>query len=166
MRRSGWLTLGIAALGLGVTIADASAQQRKTPYYASISAGLARMRTGPGRNYPAIWLYRRADLPVRVVAVYNDREQAWRKVEDPDGTQGWMQANLLSERRTALVIGTIAELRERPEPQARVQWRAAPGVVGRISKCAQGWCHFDVKGRDGYVEQSRIWGTDPGETLD
>lgn len=163
MRISAWAALVVAAIG-ALAPGDASAQ-RKTPYYASISAGQARMRTGPGRNYPAIWLYRRADLPIRVVAVYNDRDQSWRKIEDPDGTQGWMQTNLLSERRTAIVTGAATELRDRPDFSARVQWRAAPGVVGRISKCAQGWCYFDVKGRGGYVEQSHIWGTDPGEVL-
>jgi SH3-like domain-containing protein len=148
------------ALGLG-TIAQASAQQRRPPYYASISAGQAHMRTGPGRNYPASWLYRRADLPVKVVEIYND----WRKVEDPDGTQGWMLVGLLSAQRTALVVGTIVEMRDSPRLNARVSWRAAPGVVGRISKCQRGWCWFDVRGRGGYVEQNRIWGTEPGEEV-
>ena len=149
-----------AALGFA-TITQASAQQRKPPYFASISAGQAHMRTGPGRNYPASWLYRRADLPIKVVEIYND----WRKVEDPDGTQGWMLVGLLSAQRTAIVVGTIVEMRDNPRLNARVNWRAAPGVVGRISKCQRGWCWFDVRGRAGYVEQNRIWGTEPGEEV-
>lgn len=152
----------VVALVLGVTaIAEAWAQQRKPPYFASISAGKAYMRTGPGRNYPSSWLYQRADLPVKVVEIYND----WRKVEDPDGTQGWMQVALLSSERTAIVVGSIVELRDTPRLNARINWRAAPGVVGRISKCQRGWCWFDVRGRAGYVEQNRIWGTEPGEEL-
>ena len=120
------------------------------------------MRTGPARSYPASWLYRRADLPVRVVAQFKE----WRKVEDPDGTQGWMQANLLSEARTAIVRGAqpIAML-DRPEPGARLMWRAAPGVVGRVSQCGNGWCRLDVKGRAAFVEQGGIWGVEPGEVL-
>jgi SH3-like domain-containing protein len=153
---------GLVALTLGVTaIGQAEAQQRKPPYYASISAGKANMRTGPGRNYPTNWLYRRADLPVKVVEIYND----WRKVEDPDGTQGWMLVGLLSAQRTGVVVGTIVEMRDSPRLNARVNWRAAPGVVGRISKCQRGWCWFDVRGRGGYVEQNRIWGTEPGEEV-
>lgn len=152
--------LVVMALGMGA-IAQAWAQQRKPPYFASISAGQAYMRTGPGRNYPANWLYRRADLPIRVVEVYND----WRKVEDPDGTQGWMLATLLSAQRTGVVVGTIVEMRDSPRLNARINWRAAPGVVGRISKCQRGWCWFDVRGRGGYVEQNRIWGTEPGEEV-
>src|SRR3546814_3790582 len=90
------------------------------------------MRTGPARTYPATWLYVRADLPIKVVAVYRD----WRKVEDPDGTQGWMLVNLLSSQRTAIVRDAIAELRAAPDAGAAVNWRAEPGVVGRISKCS------------------------------
>ncbi|MBC7061460.1 hypothetical protein G6O49_24070, partial [Salmonella enterica subsp. enterica serovar Enteritidis] len=48
-----WAVLGVVALGLAV---PASAQ-RKTPYFVSIKAEKARMRTGPGRNYPSNWLY-------------------------------------------------------------------------------------------------------------
>ncbi|AJP71920.1 SH3 domain-containing protein [Sphingomonas hengshuiensis] len=157
MRVSGWLLLGAVALGLGVP----AWAQRKPPYFASINADAARMRTGPGRNYPASWMYRRRDLPVRVIGEYRE----WRKVEDPDGTQGWMVRGLLSDTRTAIVTGTVLEMRAAPRFNAGINWRAAPGVVGRISHCAAGWCWLDVRGRGGYVEQSHIWGLEPGETV-
>ncbi|UZK67087.1 SH3 domain-containing protein [Sphingomonas sp. M1-B02] len=158
MRFWSWLLLGVFALGLALP----ALAQRKPPYYASISADKARMRTGPGRNYPASWLYQRADLPIKVVDIYGE----WRKVEDPDGTQGWMQVNLLSDTRSAIVRGAIAEMRAAPRFDAPINFRAAPGVVGRISKCASGWCWLDVRGRGGYVELSHIWGVDAGEAVD
>lgn len=151
----------VVVLAMGVASVPAEAQQQKPPYYASISAGKARMRTGPGRNYPANWFYQRADLPVRVVDVYQD----WRKIEDPDGTQGWMLASLLSRTRTAMVRETVTELHDAPRITARVNWRAAPGVVGRISKCNGGWCWLDIRGRGGFIEQSKLWGVDPNEEL-
>ena len=135
-------------------VATPAAAQQKPPYWASLSAGEARMRTGPGRQFPANWLYQRAGLPVKVVSVYKN----WRKVEDPDGTQGWMQANLLSNDRSALVIGEERPLREAPEAGARIIWRAEPGVVGKLSECARGWCKLDVRGRMGYVEAAHIYG--------
>ena len=141
-----WLTFCCAA--------TPAAAQQKPPYWASLSAGEARMRTGPGRQFPANWLYQRAGLPVKVVSVYKN----WRKVEDPDGTQGWMQANLLSNDRSALVIGEERPLREAPEAGARIIWRAEPGVVGKLSECARGWCKLDVRGRMGYVEAAHIYG--------
>ena len=140
-------------------VATPAVAQQKPPYWASLSAGEARMRTGPGRQFPANWLYQRAGLPVKVVSVYKN----WRKVEDPDGTQGWMQANLLSNDRSALVIGEERPLREAPEAGARIIWRAEPGVVGKLSECARGWCKLDVRGRIGYIEAASLWGVDPQE---
>lgn len=152
----------LAGAALMPTLADAAEAQRKPPYWASISASRARMRTGPARTYPASWLYQRADLPVRVVAVWKE----WRKVEDPDGTQGWMQANLLSSTRTAVVrAGEPVAMVEQPAAGARLKWRAASGVVGRVSGCGNGWCRFDVKGRAAFVETAGLWGVDAGEVV-
>ncbi|HEU0066701.1 MAG TPA: SH3 domain-containing protein [Sphingomonas sp.] len=137
-------------------------KKRQVPYLASISASRARMRTGPGRTYPASWLYQRSGLPVKVVRVLKE----WRQIEDPDGTQGWMQANLLSEVRTAIVRAPqpIA-MRERPTTSAKLLWRAAPGVVGRLSQCGGGWCRLDVMGQAGFVQIAGLWGVDGGEVL-
>lgn len=151
----------LAALALLQPVA-AGAQDRETPYWASISAGRAHMRTGPGRNFPISWLYRREGLPVRVVEIYEN----WRKVEDPDGAQGWMLVNLLSADRTAMITGDIRPMRASPERGARVRFRAEPGVVGRISNCRRGWCEFDVRGRTGFVEMRHLYGVDADERVE
>ena len=120
------------------------------------------MRTGPGRNFPATWLYVRADLPIQVIEVY----QTWRKIRDPDGTIGWMMVQLLSDTRTALVRGDSPQpLHEDPDAASPVRFRAEPGVVGRISRCSDGWCFFDVGGRNGYIRTDQFWGVGPGETV-
>lgn len=145
---------GCAALLLLIFATSFAAAQKKPPYWASIRAGEARMRTGPGQQFPASWLYKRAGLPVKVIEVYPN----WRKIEDPDGTQGWMLASLLSDERTGLVTGSIRALRERPSGDAPVLWRAEPGVVGKLSDCARGWCRIDVLGRMGYIEVDHLYG--------
>lgn len=151
----------MVAGGLIAGDAIAADPPKKGPYFASLAPSRARMRSGPGRTYPATWLYVRADLPVRVVDTFQD----WRKVEDPAGVQGWMQSKMVSQRRTALVQGEVAELREKPVAGAKVVWRAEPGVVGRISQCGGGWCRFDVTGRAGFVETGHLWGITAEETL-
>jgi SH3-like domain-containing protein len=144
------------AVSIAMLLSSPANAQRKPPYWASVSAGEAKMRTGPGRQFPASWLYRRANLPVKVIETYPN----WRKVEDPDGSQGWMQSNLLSDDRTGLVRGEIRPLREAPNASARIIWRAEPGVVGKLSECVRGWCKLDVNGRMGFVEAAHIWGVD------
>ncbi|WP_331132508.1 SH3 domain-containing protein [Sphingopyxis sp.] len=143
-----------AALMAVVGPAAAQSDPVPLPYWASISVDEARMRKGPSPDVPVIWEYRRKDLPVRVVA----RFETWRKIEDPDGTQGWMAARLLSRTRTAIVTGEIRPMREEANVSAAVAYRAQPGVVGRITDCKNGWCLFDVKGRKGWIQTDHIWG--------
>ena len=153
----------IAALLMFVTAAPAAAQNRQPPYWASIASGEAMMRTGPGRNYPGIWLYQRRDLPIRVVKTYPN----WRMVEDPDGARGWMLVALLSDRRTAIVKpGDPRPIHVKPEASAPVRYLAEHGVVGRISKCRDGWCRINIGNRDGYIRTSDIWGVEPKEVVD
>lgn len=143
-----------AALLLAVVGPAAAQSDVELPYWASISVDEARMRKGPSPDVPVIWEYRRKDLPVKVIA----RFETWRKIEDPDGTQGWMAARLLSRTRTAIVTGGIRPMREEPNISAAVAYRAEAGVVGRITDCKDGWCRIDVGGRKGWIETDHIWG--------
>ena len=143
--------------------APAAAQEKKPPYWASIASGEAMMRTGPGRNYPGTWLYKRRDLPIRVVKTYPN----WRMIEDPEGTRGWMLVSLLSDRRTAIVKqGDPRPIRVKPDESAAVRYRAEAGVIGRIEHCREGWCHIAVGKREGYIQTSDIWGVTEGEVID
>jgi SH3-like domain-containing protein len=141
----------------------AAAQDKTPPYWASIASGEAMMRTGPGRNYPGIWLYKRRDLPVRVVKTYPN----WRMIEDPDGTRGWMLVTLLSDTRTAIVKpGEPRPIHAEPSAGSKVRYRAEPGVVGRIEQCAAGWCRISVGKREGHIRSAEIWGLSEREKLD
>ena len=139
------LSLGAAAFAQGT---------QKPPYWVSVNKDTARMRTGPNDEFPIKWVYRRKNLPLKVVAVH----ELWRKVEDPDGEQGWMHVRLLTPDRSAIVRGAVAPMRTAPREDAPLAWRAEPGVVGRISDCTRGWCSFDVAGRTGYIRADAIWG--------
>jgi SH3-like domain-containing protein len=159
MKRRAAILLAACALSLGTAQAQAP---RETPYMASIASGRAMMRTGPGQTYPGTWLYVRRDLPIRVLRVYRE----WRMIEDPGGTRGWMLVSLLSDQRTGIVVGEgNAELRESPDDASSVRFRAQPNVVGRISRCAGGWCYFDVHGRGGYIHVDRLWGVGANEVI-
>jgi SH3-like domain-containing protein len=160
-------TLSIAALAVAVLAGAATpaSAARKMPYWASLNAGEVMMRKGPGRNFPADWLYKRKGLPVKVVKAYKAEHAEWRRIQDPDGAEGWVQANLLSDRRTALIVGDVRPLRDKPAADAATVWRAEPGVVGNVSQCAKGWCLFDARGRAGYIEIAQLFGVAADEKL-
>jgi SH3-like domain-containing protein len=153
----------ITALLIFGLAAPATAQDKQPPYWASIASGQAMTRTGPGKNYPGVWLYQRRDLPIRVVKKYDN----WRLIEDPDGAKGWMLVTLLSDRRTAIIKpGEPRPIRVGPYDSAKAQVLAEHGVVGRISKCADGWCRIEIGKHEGYIRMSDIWGVSAGEVVD
>ncbi len=153
----------LVAVALLCAATAASAQDKKPPYWASIASGEAMMRTGPGRNYPGIWLYKRRDLPVRVLQIYPN----WRKIEDPDGEQGWMLVTLLSDRRTAIVRpGPPRDIRTKPNAGSPVRYRAEAGVVGRIDECSGAWCRIEIGKRRGFIGRDVLYGLDANETID
>jgi SH3-like domain-containing protein len=156
---------GLLSSFLIVAAASAAvAQEKQPPYWASIASGEAMTHTGPGRNYPNVWLYQRRDLPVRVIKKY----ETWRLIQDPDGAQGWMLVTMLSDRRTAMVKpGEPRPIRADRSDSAKVRYLAEPGVVGRVDKCkGDGWCRFEVGKDEGYIRTSDLWGVGDSEVVD
>lgn len=146
------ILLFLVALGVA---APASAQDREVPYWATLRADEVNMRVGPSPDYKIDWVYRRPGLPMKVVRLV----EGWRLVEDPDGTRGWVVARLLSPERGAIVIGKgLAAMREAASESAPARWHAEPGVVGKLGQCSDGWCRFEVKGREGWIRAERLWG--------
>jgi SH3-like domain-containing protein len=153
----------LTAILIVASATPGSAQDKQPPYWASIASGQAMTRTGPGKNYPGVWLYQRRDLPIRVVKKYEN----WRLIQDSDGAQGWMLVTLLSDRRTAIVKpGDPRAVRSDASDASKVRYLAEQGTVGRISKCSSGWCHVEFGKREGYIRTSDIWGVSEGETVD
>jgi SH3-like domain-containing protein len=143
--------------------APALAQEKQPPYWASLASGQAMTHTGPGRNYPNVWLYQRRDLPVRVVKKY----QTWRLIQDPDGAQGWMLVSMLSDRRTAMVRpGDPRPIFADPNDGATVRYRVEAGAVGQIGKCkGDGWCRIEIGKKEGFIRTSDLWGVGPNELV-
>lgn len=137
------------------TASPVSAQEVAVPYWASIRVSEVNMRVGPGEDYRINWVYRRPQLPLKVLRMM----EGWRLVQDPDGARGWMLARFLTRDRGAIVRGKgLAEMREAGDEGARLLWKVQPGVVGKLGNCKAGWCKFEVGGHLGFVRSERIWG--------
>jgi SH3-like domain-containing protein len=144
-----------ALIAAGLTLSPASAADRSLPYWASLRVNEVNMRVGPGEDYRISWVYRRKQLPLKVIRL----KEGWRMVEDPGGARGWMLAQFLSRDRGAIVGGDVAaEMREKPDAEAKLMWRLQPGVTGKLGSCASGWCQLNLGSRAGFVEQDRLWG--------
>jgi SH3-like domain-containing protein len=124
------------------------------PRFASLRAGEVHVRTGPGARYPIDWVFVYRNMPVEIVAEFD----TWRKIRDPDGTEGWVYHAMLSGRRTVVVIGGERLLRRSADPAAPPVARLETGVIGWLDGCRRDWCEIDVAGLDGWIHRSHVWG--------
>lgn len=156
----GLAVLLAAALALA---AAATAQERlPLPRFASLDSNEANLRAGPGKDYPILWVYQRKGLPVEIIQEFD----TWRRIRDRDGTVGWVQQNLLSGKRSGLIIDQPRTLRAEPgsgEAVAILQ----PGVVARLEECrGDDWCRMEVKGYEGWLTRDEFWGAYPDEAFE
>lgn len=131
------------------------------PRFASLRAGKAFLRAGPGKEYPVTWVFTRPGVPVEVTYEWN----VWRRVRDAEGVEGWMDRAMLSTERTIQVIGSTRNLHARPDLSSPIVLRAEPGVAARITMCEGRWCRVEAGGRAGYMLREQGFGTYPDESV-
>ena len=140
------------------------------PRFVSLKSDRVNLRAGPGTDYPASWVFRRAGLPLEVTKEF----ESWRQVRDAEGTSGWVLQSFLSGRRTALVLPWDVKSNA-PPPQvpvmnsdsssSRTVAIVEAGVIANVHECDSVWCHVTVDAYRGYIEQKKLWGVYDGETI-
>jgi SH3-like domain-containing protein len=95
-------------------------------------------------------------MPVEVVVSI----EGWQKVRDRAGDLMWIERKSLSDQRTLVVRAPVAQLREKPEDNAKVLLEAGTDVLFELLEPpANGWVkvrHRD--GAQGYVRVGQVWG--------
>ena len=168
------LTVALAMLllcGHQVLAQAPPAVSAKVPRYLSLKADRVSLREGPGTDYPILWVFRRAGLPVEVMR----ESDVWREVRDASGSVGWVHGSLLSRRRTAIVLAwevedgksaaASATLRDDNSESASAIAQVEAGALVSIIGCERNWCRISIGGFRGFVEQSKLWGTYPSELI-
>jgi len=143
------------------------------PRYVSLKTDRVNLREGPSKDHRTAWVFQRAGLPVEIIAEYEN----WRRIRDSEGTEGWVLHSLLSGRRTALVMPWAKKgeppinLLDRPDEKAGIIAQMQPGVITNVKACDGKWCRVMIsmehaRDLDGYVQQEKLWGVYPNETIE
>jgi SH3-like domain-containing protein len=175
--RQGSFAVFIAFVAFAIAFAPAQAEDAAAatdagsglplPRFVSLKADKVNLRAGPTRDHDVTWVFTRAGLPVEITA----ESENWRRIRDSEGTEGWVYHSLLSSRRTALVAPWSKKdesfaLHQSGDANARVTAQLQPGVLGAVKSCDKKWCRIFGEGFDGYIEQERLWGVYPDESVE
>lgn len=132
------------------------------PLFGSLKTDRVDARASPEK--PVSIVFRRAGLPVEIL----DSVKEWQRVRDAEGTTGWVIADFVSKRRTALVLAPT----DRPQEQLAVRSAEAsdstpiaylePGVIVNLIECARAVCRVNTSDLRGFVDRRRLWGASDG----
>lgn len=144
------------------------------PRFATTRSAPINVRVGPGQKYDVAWIFTKPGTPVEIIAEFD----IWREVRDFDGSEGWIQQNLLSGSRAGLVApwkkGASIPLVASASSDAGIRAYLGAGFRVDIRKCDGTWCQVDAVDHDdnghattysGYLKQSDIWGAYEGEAF-
>ena len=131
------------------------------PRFVSLKFNEANLRAGPGSEYPVLWQYRQAGLPLLVDAEFG----VWRKVRDADGTTGWMHGAGLSLRRMAFIHEGMAKIYQRDNSESGVVAVAEKNALLELDSCPKNWCRVTTDTVKGWMKRSAIWGVLNDEVL-
>lgn len=129
----------------------------EVPRYVSLKFGKTNARIGPSLNHPIAWQYRRAGLPVIVVA----ETENWRRIRDVQGDESWIYKNGLSGERQLIALKETP-LYKGKDANSLVVAIVEPQALLRLENCKNDHCKvYSETGHRGWVKKDAIWGAAP-----
>ena len=96
------------------------------------------------------------DTPVELVVSL----EGWAKVRDAEGGLAWIEKKYLAERRSVIVTGNRAEIRQKADESAPLIFEAEKNVaLDYLETAPGGWVKIHHRdGQTGFVRANQIWG--------
>ena len=129
----------------------------KIPRIVSLKNSLTYMRSGPGKEFPVKFEFKKKGYPLKVVAEFNN----WRKVITFSKISGWVHTQLLSSFKTGLITNPTF-LKTVPSNSSNSIAKLLPNLLVNIKKCNKNWCKIEIiktKKFIGWVKKGTIWGS-------
>ena len=131
------------------------------PRFASLKASETHLRGGPGYEYPVEWKYHIKAYPIQIIDEYG----LWRRIKDVDGVEGWVNKQMLSGKRTAVIIDPAAKLNRRPVADSPFIAQAQKGALVELISCDPKWCKVEGNHLSGWIIKPKIWGIEADEEI-
>ncbi|MCB2081967.1 MAG: SH3 domain-containing protein [Hyphomicrobiales bacterium] len=155
------LLVVIASLWMGVIRPVTANDTLPLPRFAALKSNEANMRTGPGLRYQVKWVLVKQNMPLEIVAEF----EQWRKVRDHQGDEGWIHRSMISGKRTVMITGGERILYQDMDSNAYPVAKLEDGVLAQVMECRTDRCHVRVGGFKGWVDRQGLWGIYPGELI-
>jgi len=123
-------------------------------YYLILKNNKVNVRYGPGFDYPIKFIYKKKNLPIRVI----DKKENFRRIIDFKNNSGWIHASQL-KKGEAFILLEDQILFKKPTKYSKPVLKIAKGRLLVVKKCKKTWCRVKTENYTGWIKSEKVWGT-------
>ena len=123
-------------------------------YYLILKNNKVNVRYGPGFDYPIKFIYKKKNLPLRVI----DKKENFRRIIDFKNNNGWIHTSQL-KKGEAFILLEDQILFKKPTKYSKPILKINKGRLLIVKKCKKNWCKIKTEDYLGWLEINKIWGS-------
>ena len=131
-----------------------NAESIENEKFLSLKYNKVNVRYGPGKTYPVKFIYKKKNLPVKLI----DKKENWRRIIDHQHNSGWIQLSQL-KTTSAFIIFEDKILFEKSSSFSKPILKLKKGRLLLIKTCKKEWCKVKTDKYMGWVKNNNIWGS-------
>ena len=124
-------------------------------YYLMLKNSKVNVRMGPGLDYPIKFIYKKKNLPVKVI----DKKENFRKIIDHKKNSGWIHISQLKKINSIIVLSNRI-LFKKPTFNSKPIANIESGRLFVLKKCKKDWCEVSSQNYSGWINMNDVWGKD------
>ena len=134
------------------TISIPSAKENN--YYLILKNNKVNVRYGPGFDYPIKFIYKKKNLPIRVI----DKIENFRRIIDFKNNSGWIHTSQL-KKSEAFILLENQILFTKPTKNSKPILKISKGRLLLVKKCKAKWCKIKTEKYIGWLKANNVWGS-------
>ena len=123
-------------------------------YFLMLKNKKVNVRYGPSLDHPVKYIYRKIDLPVKVI----DKKENFRRIIDFKNNSGWIHISQLKKSNSVIAIEDKV-LFKKPTSFAQPIALIKKGRLLIVQKCEKQWCEIETDNLSGWIKTGNLWGS-------
>ena len=122
-------------------------------YYLTLKYNKVNVRYGPGRDYPIKYVYKKKNLPVKII----DKKENFKKIIDFKKNSGWIHTSQLKKGKSFILLKDQIAF-TKPTKYSKPLFKISKGRLLMVKKCKKNWCRVKTENFLGWVKTDEVWG--------
>ena len=130
-----------------------SSTAQENNYFLMLKNKKVNVRYGPSLDHPVKYIYRKIDLPVKVI----DKKENFRRIIDHKNNSGWIHVSQL-KKVNSLIVSEDTILFSKASKFSKPLAKLEKGKLLIVKKCQENWCKVSDENYLGWINTNNAWG--------